>query len=633
MRIGVNLYALSLRGGGMRQYALQMLPWIVRLSNHSFVFFYASQGQSSLALILRQLSMEERARVATVEIVHQDEIFGHADRFDLFFCPLNGFAPNLVDRPTVGTLADVQEQFFPEYFTPEQRALRALIYPRIARVVTTLITISEFSKQSICRAFGVPCQKVRVTPLAANEALRVAQSEWPEHLPRLREPFVVYPANLYPHKNHECLLGALVLLRRQGIACGAVLTGHEANPGVAIAERIAAHGLGEQVLWLGHVSPGALRYLYERALALAFPSQFEGFGLPLVEAMSCRCPVVATPAASIPEVVGDAAILTEPTAEAFAAAITMLIHDAPLRGDLIARGSVRCRRFDVRALAQETLHILEEAPARFTAAASPSVRRGVTYVVRAEHGGPSLAATFASLSRELHELDEVLLLGDVGRLDERARVLWANLPGGRSLADPAAANAWPAEASHAFVCFLHEGDRLCAGASGAALVAFDAEPDRVAVIGEALTCARAGKILATRFVTPPTAPGRSPDTLPSAAVFWRKEFLRAQQEALRSPSWPDALAAAAGARAATICRTLALIESRAEIDSSDTHRPGAPRVEELSPAATADHGVAAPIAHRAKAALRRLARLLPGWLRRPLRWAYRALGRAISRRG
>src|SRR5262249_39838800 len=220
---------------------------------------------------LRQLSPAERARVQAVEVEHQDEVFAHAARFDLYFCPLNGFAPDLLDRPTVGTLADVQQQFFPEYFTPEQLAPPALVYPRMARAVTTLIPISEFSRRSICRAFGVPPEKVRVTHLAANEQMRRADPEWPGHLPRLPGRFVVYPANLYPHKNHECLLEALALLRRRGFRCGGVLTGHEASPGVAIGERIAEHGLGGEVLWLGHVAPGVLRHLYERALALCFP--------------------------------------------------------------------------------------------------------------------------------------------------------------------------------------------------------------------------------------------------------------------------------------------------------------------------------------------------------------------------
>src|SRR5262249_507456 len=72
MRIGINLYALTLHGGGMREYVVQLLPWLVRRSSHSFLLFYASQGQPSLALILRQLSRAERSRVETVEIVHQD---------------------------------------------------------------------------------------------------------------------------------------------------------------------------------------------------------------------------------------------------------------------------------------------------------------------------------------------------------------------------------------------------------------------------------------------------------------------------------------------------------------------------------------------------------------------------------
>src|SRR5262245_24084686 len=129
LRVGVNLFPLTLGGGGMRQYVLQLLPWLLRLSGHALVLFHGAHGLPSLAGMLRRLSLPERRRVRMVTVEDQEEIFGHAQDFDVFFCPLNCLAPDLLDRPTLATLADVQERFFPQYFTRADLEARAKFYP------------------------------------------------------------------------------------------------------------------------------------------------------------------------------------------------------------------------------------------------------------------------------------------------------------------------------------------------------------------------------------------------------------------------------------------------------------------------------------------------------------------------
>lgn len=575
MRIGVNLYPLALRGGGMRQYALQLLPWLVRLSRHRFVLFHAAHGQPSLAAILRQLSAAERARVRSVQIVHQDEIFGHADRFDIYFCPLNCLAPDLLDRPTVATLADVQEQFFPHYFTPEQLALRGLLYPRTARAATILITISEFSKRSICQAFGVPSDKVRVTHLAANEEMRRARPEWPAALPALPERFVLYPANLYPHKSHELLLRAVRLLKDEyGVDCACVMTGHETSPGTPIREQIEACGLTGKALWLGHVSPGALRHLYGQAAALCFPSQFEGFGLPLLEAMANGCPVIATAAASIPEVVGDAALLVEPTAPALAEAVARVLTDSGLREQLVARGRQRARRFDPRRLARQTLSILKQAARRFAPpAADRRPRERVTFVVQPSRGGPALGTTLASLSFETHDHDQVLVLAEPGLLDAPSLSLLVNLPGGRLVPGGPAGTAWLDEPNLGVVCYLREGDSLCEGATRAALAALAEAPECVAAIGEAIATDAAGRRVGSLFVPPRSGVPQAGCAVPPAVVFWRRAPLLEHRKLLETPHWTNALLGAIAGSGRILERTFVLVDLEATSVQASQPRP------------------------------------------------------------
>ena len=480
VRIGVNLYPLALRGGDAPVCA-PVTP-LADTAVAAPLRPVPRRPRSALAGDYLAPTFHDRAGpMSSVPIQHQDEIFGHADRFDLYFCPLNCLAPDLLDRPTVATLADVQEQFFPHYFTAEQLALRGLLYPRMVRAATRLITISEFSKRSICQAFGVAPDKVRVTHLTANEEMQRARPEWPASLPVLPGASCCTRPTSTRTRTMSCCCGRCVCSTTSlGLDCACVMTGHETSPGIPLRELIEACGLTGKALWLGHVAPGALRHLYERAAALCFPSQFEGFGLPLIEAMTNGCPVIATAAASIPEVVGDAALLVEPTAPALAGALARVLGEPALREQLVGRGRQRARLFNPRRLARQTLRILREAARRFTPAAS--VRRpaaaGVTFVVRPSAGGPALSRTLASLSFEVHDHDQVLVLAEAERLDSQSLSLLDNLPGGRLVA-----TAWLDEAGHDVLCYLREGECLCEGATRAALAALTESP----------SCARRGR--------------------------------------------------------------------------------------------------------------------------------------------
>ena len=129
----------------------------------------------------------------------------------------------------------------------------------------------------------------------------------------LRQRFIFYPANHWKHKNHDCLLQALRWLRdREGLKIEAVFTGYDQPNGYPLNDKIDEYGLADQVYNAGYLSVEEMAYLYRHAFLLCFPSHFEGFGIPLVEAMSLGCPVICANTSSIPEVVGDAALLFDP---------------------------------------------------------------------------------------------------------------------------------------------------------------------------------------------------------------------------------------------------------------------------------------------------------------------------------
>jgi glycosyltransferase involved in cell wall biosynthesis len=604
LRIGVNLFALSLGGGGMRQYVLQLLPWLLRLSAHRFVLFYQLQGWPSLAGMLRRLSAADRGRIQTIEIEDQQDVFAHTDAFDVWFAPLNAFAPDLLDRPSLSTLADIQEHFFPEYFTPEQRRQRGILYPHTARAVTRLLTISEFSRNSICTAFHVPPAKVRAIHLAPNDEIVAAEPQWPRELGEPPARYVFYPANLYPHKGHLLLLDALRLLRDRGVDCACLMTGQPAEPGVDIETEIAARGLEGQTRWLGHVAAPALRFLYENAICLCFPSRFEGFGMPLVEAMLCGCPVIATRATCIPEVVGDAALLVEPTAEAFADAIAGLIGGPAQREELAQRGRAHAERFTAARVAEQTLEAINDAVAAFT---PPRPASGtVSFVVQPGPSPRALVDTLASLAFEVEAHDEVLVLAAPEDLDGAAATLCANLGIVRFIRS----GNWLDQVRRDLVWVLAAGERVREGATQAVLAALDEASETHAAVGQVLGCSSEGTLTGSRYLPPPDAGAGRWSDVPACGVVWRRDFLRTVRTTTTVRHWPARLLDHAAPDVAILYRTFAVVpEARTGLMQAT------------------GEAIVRGLGHLGQPG-RALVRHMPLWLKRPLRGLYRRVMRA-----
>ena len=236
------------------------------------------------------------------------------DQVDVLHFPFSTMIPRVTEVPTVTSILDVQHEYLPEFFSAPELRYRKLIYGRSARDSDLVIAISEHAKQTLVERLGVEESRIRVVHLGADLDVFT-----PADTPR--QEFLLYPANRWPHKNHDRLFEALAILRRSRPDLRLVLTGsghegHPAPPGVDVA---------------GRVSTEELVALYRTAAALVYPSLFEGFGIPLVEAMATGCPIAAADSSSIPEVAGDAAVLFDPRSpEAIAAAIDeVLTNPAP----------------------------------------------------------------------------------------------------------------------------------------------------------------------------------------------------------------------------------------------------------------------------------------------------------------
>jgi glycosyltransferase involved in cell wall biosynthesis len=244
---------------------------------------------------------------------------------DAVHYPLTIAIPPL-ELPTAVTVHDLQHLDHPALFSRAERLWRARTHERSARGADAVVVPSQFVRRRAVELLGIAPERVHAVPWGVDHArFRPGDEE--------REAFLLYPARPWPHKNHARLFEAFALLRRERPELRLVLTGggHE---GRTVPEGVEVRG---------HVSLDELATLYRRAACLVFPSLYEGFGQPPLEALACGTPVAASSLPAIAEVVGDAAALFDPHDPEEIAAVVAGVLDAPER--FAAAGPPQAARF------------------------------------------------------------------------------------------------------------------------------------------------------------------------------------------------------------------------------------------------------------------------------------------------
>jgi len=283
-------------------------------------------------------------------------------------------------RPSVITYHDAQHLEHPEFSSRAERAFRALAYDDAARRASVVVTPSDFTRRAVIERLGIASARVhashsgidheRFHPSSGrNDASALAGL-------RLPRRYVIYPGNLWPHKNHLRLLEAM---RHLDDAVGLVLTGRDYGKVEGLMSAAARIGVASRVRHLGYVDADLLPALYRAAAAIVFPSLYEGFGSPPLEAMACGCPAAVARSGSLPEVCGAGAMYFDPKSpRSIAEAVGPLLDDDSLRQSLRNAGLRQAARFTWAASAARHLaaytHAARTAP---PGAGLPASRRSL----------------------------------------------------------------------------------------------------------------------------------------------------------------------------------------------------------------------------------------------------------------
>ena len=292
---------------------------------------------------------------------------------ELLFSPFTSLDHAEPGIPAVCTIHDLQNKTYPEFFATDDNANRDRMFTEACRKSTLIAAISEYSRSSAITHGNLDPSRIKTIHHRIAHRMAstngVLESTLFGRLGLVKKEYLLYPANFWKHKNHELLLSAFDIATRNGLssAIKLVCTGAPDERQKGLIEKARAMNLEKRVLFPGYLPDNELAVLLSNCIGLIFPSLYEGFGLPVIEAMASRIPVACSNTRALPEVTSGAALLFNPEhPEEIAKAMVALAEDESLRLRLIDAGLTRAHEFsDSKRMAQEYWELFEEAINRY----------------------------------------------------------------------------------------------------------------------------------------------------------------------------------------------------------------------------------------------------------------------------
>ena len=363
MRIAFDGHMIGSRESGNETYALQLAAALGHLGGYQYRL-YISHPHAVPPDMALPPSLSARAFPGVPSFVRIPWLYPRLVRADgVSLLHMTYIAPPRISCPVVLTVHDVSYRIFPQFFSPRVRFILGMLVGPSVRRAARIITISESTRRDIIRFYRVPPEQVAVTLLAAAPLYRPQTAEQIRRVRQayaLPEQYVLAVGNVQPRKNLPRLIEAFGDVLPGSPGTQLVIAGRSTWRGSEVEATVKRLGLAEPVRFIGYVPDSDLPALYAGAAAFCYPSLYEGFGLPPLEAMACGTPTITSNVSSLPEVVGDAALTVDPlSVRDIAAAMRRLLHEESARQEYRARGLARAAQFSWERTARLTREVYD----------------------------------------------------------------------------------------------------------------------------------------------------------------------------------------------------------------------------------------------------------------------------------
>jgi len=369
MRIAIDAHAVGTKLGGNESYAINLVEALAQIDSVNQYTLYVTTNEARDRFHGRWPNFKVRATLPHTPVIRIPlTLSAELRKHPVDVLHVQFTAPPFCPCPTVVSIHDLSFEHLPQTFKRRSRMQLRLTVRNSARRAGRILSLSEHTRRDIVETYGISAERVIAIPLAApshfGPVVDTKELQRVRHTYGIDGDYILSVGSIQPRKNLARLVRAYASLRGEYSTDKLpklVLAGKCAWLFDETLRALEQTGLQDAVVLTGYVPEADLPALYSAALCFVYPSYFEGFGLPPLEAMKCGAPVIVGNRTSLPEVVGDAALTVDPfDIDAIAAAMKRLMHDSQLRKELSSKGQERAGMFDWRETARRTLEVYRQ---------------------------------------------------------------------------------------------------------------------------------------------------------------------------------------------------------------------------------------------------------------------------------
>jgi glycosyltransferase involved in cell wall biosynthesis len=369
IRIAIDAHTVGTKLGGNESYAVNLIESLAEIDNVNQYTIYVTTSEARERFSSRWPNFKVRSTLPHTPLIRIPlTLSAELRKNPIDVLHVQFTAPPFCPCPVVVSIHDLSFEHLPQTFNRRSRTQLRLTVRHSARRAARILSLSQHTRRDIIETYGINPERVTAIPLAAPDHFGPITDN--RELQRVRHnygidgDYILSVGSIQPRKNLARLVRAFASLRGEWSAAKLpklVLVGKSAWLYDETLRALEETNVKDAVVLTGYVPESDLPALYSGALCFVYPSYFEGFGLPPLEAMKCGAPVIVGNRTSLPEVVGDAALSVDPfDVDAIATAIKKLINDSALRKELSVKGQTRAKQFSWRETARQTLVVYKE---------------------------------------------------------------------------------------------------------------------------------------------------------------------------------------------------------------------------------------------------------------------------------